>query len=116
VRKLGITLVPTTASAPFFRKTLRVIDIYRSVLLNPKPTSRHEWARIERIRKLPKSPRLPKNAKIENRSPLFSVPPCLRGENCLSNSADLGNSLIRSIRVYPWQGFSFIAAEIPASP
>src|SRR6266700_2357130 len=27
VRKLGMTLVPTTASAPPFRKTLRVIDI-----------------------------------------------------------------------------------------
>ena len=27
VRKLGTTLVPTMASAPFFRKTLRVMDM-----------------------------------------------------------------------------------------
>jgi hypothetical protein len=55
--------------------------------MNTDNTDQKEIANIAKIAGI---------AKIENQSPLFSVPPRLRGENCL-----FGDSLIRAIRVYP---------------
>jgi hypothetical protein len=78
------------ASAPFFKKTLRVIDmLYSARAISPFLKAHHGSTRIKNeLPTLLTSLELP----IENQSPLFSVPPV---------------SVV---------GFFAIFVEIPASP